>query len=147
MMRKTALYGTVAVVLSTVVNLAHGISHVGQEVMSLQYWQWAYVICVIFLAPVIAAVLLWTPNRLAGAWLLLGSMAGSFVFDYAYHFLIPGPDSVFTLERGAWLAPFRISAVLLVAVSAIGMLVGVWAVRRLSSPRAGASIATGKERR
>jgi len=77
-MRKTALYATVAVVLSTVVNLAHGISHVGQDVISLQYWQWAYVICVIFLAPVIAAVLLWTPNRLVGAWLLLGSMAGSF---------------------------------------------------------------------
>jgi hypothetical protein len=120
------------VVLATAVNLLHGISHVGQEVSSLQPWQWTYVTYVIFLAPVVAAVLLWSPYRLAGAWLLFGSMAGSFVFDLAYHFLIEGPDNVFTLEPGAWLVPFRLSAVLLVAVSGLGTLVGGWAVLRLS---------------
>ena len=131
-MRTTAVYGTAMVVLATAVNLLHGISHVGQEVSSLQPWQWTYVTYVIFLAPVVAAVLLWSPYRLAGAWLLFGSMAGSFVFDLAYHFLIEGPDNVFTLEPGAWLVPFRLSAVLLVAVSGLGTLVGGWAVLRLS---------------
>ncbi len=100
--------------------------------MSLHAWQWAYVTCVIFLAPVVAAVLLWSPYRLAGAWLLFGSMAGSFAFDLAYHFLIEGPDNVFTLEPGAWLMPFRLSAVLLVATSGLGALAGGWAVLRLS---------------
>ena len=90
-MRTTAVYGTAMVVLATAVNLLHGVSHVGQEVLSLQPWQWAYVTCVIFLAPVVAAVLLWSPYRLAGAWLLFGSMAGSFVFDLAYHFRNRGP--------------------------------------------------------
>ena len=131
-MRTTAVYGTAMVVLATAVNLLHGVSHLGQEVLSLQPWQWAYVTCVIFLAPVVAAVLLWSPYRLAGAWLLLGSMAGSFVFDLAYHFLIEGPDNVFTLEPGAWLIPFRLSAVLLVAMSGLGALVGGWAVLTLS---------------
>ena len=131
-MRTTAVYGTATVVLATAGNLLHGVSHVGQEVWLLQAWQWTYVICVIFLFPIVAAVLLWSPYRLAGAWLLFGSMAGSFVFDLAYHFLIEGPDNVFTLEPGAWLVPFRLSAVLLVAVSGLGTLVGGWAVLRLS---------------
>jgi hypothetical protein len=99
-MRKTAVYGTSAVVLATAINLTHTVSHVGQNVFSLEAWQWVYVIVVIYLAPIVAAVLLWTPLRLAGARLLLGSMAGSLASDCAYHFLIPGPDNVFTLERG-----------------------------------------------
>ena len=131
-MRTTAAYGTAVVVLATAVNMLHGISHVGQEVLSLQAWQWAYVICVIFLAPLVAAVLLWSPIRLAGAWLLFGSMVGSLIFDLAYHFLIEGPDNVFTQEPGAWLAAFRVSSALLVATSGIGALVGGWAVLRLS---------------
>jgi hypothetical protein len=131
-MRTTAVYGTAMVVLATAGNLLHGVSHIGQEVWLLQAWQWAYVICVIFLFPIVAAVLLWSPYRLAGAWLLFGSMAGSLVFDLAYHFLLEGPDNVSTLEPGAWLVPFRLSAVLLVAMSGLGVLVGGWAVFRLS---------------
>jgi len=80
------------------------------------------------LSPMVAAVLLWTPYRLAAAWPLFASMAGSFGFDLAYHFLIPGPDNVFTLEPDAWLVPFRVSAVLLGAVSGLGTLVGGSAV-------------------
>lgn len=136
-MREPAAYGTAVVVLSTVANLGHGVSHLGQEVMSLPAWQWAYVGGVIFLAPVISAVLLWTPLRLAGAWLLLGSMAGSFVFDLAYHFLIPCPDNVSTLRPGGWSVSFSASATLVVVASGIGVLAGVWAVRGLSGPRTG----------
>ena len=134
-MRTIAVYGTGMAVLATLVNLLHAASHFGQEVLSLQAWQVTYIVCVIFVAPIVAAVLLWTQLRLAGAWLLLGSMAGSFVFDLAYHFLIAGPDNVFTLEPGAWVALFGLSSVLLVAVSGIGVLVGAWAVRGLSRPR------------
>jgi hypothetical protein len=103
--------------------------------MSLEAWQWAYVISVIFLSPVVAAALLWTLLRLAGAWLLLASMSGSFVFDLAYHFLIPGPDNVFTLQPGVWLVAFWSSSLILVAVSGLGCLVGGWAVFRLSRSR------------
>jgi len=134
-MRETAVYGTAVVVLATAINLTHAVSHVGQDILSLEAWQLVYVITVIFLAPLVAAVLLWTPLRLVGAWLLLGSMAGAFVFDFAYHFLVPGPDNVFTLEPGAWLAPFWGSAVLVVAASGLGVLVGGWAVLRLKRPQ------------
>lgn len=148
-MRTTAVYGTAMVVLATAVNLLHGVSHVGQEVLSLQAWQWAYVTCVIFLAPVVAAVLLWSRFRLAGAWLLLGSMAGSLVFDLAYHFLIEGPDNIFTLKPGAWLAPFQVSSVLVVGTSGLGVVVGGWAVLRLSRSRtlSGSRVAAEEGRR
>ena len=136
-MRTTAVYGTAMVVLATAVNLLHAVSHFGQEVLSLQAWQLMYVVCVVFVAPIVAAVLLWTRLSLAGAWLLLASMAGSFVFDLAYHFLIEGPDNVFTLDPGAWVAPFQVSSVLVVGVSGIGVFVGGLAVRGLS--RSGAT--------
>jgi hypothetical protein len=137
MMHKAAVYGTAVVLLATAANLMHAISHTGQGVMSLEAWQWGYVAGVIFISPIVAAALLWTRYRLVGAWLLLASMVGSFVFDLAYHFLIPGPDNVFTLQPGAWLIPFRFSSVMVVAVSGLGSLVGGWAVTRLSRFGAG----------
>ena len=140
-MRKTAVYGTAVVVMVTAANLLHATSHVGQEVLSLATWQWAHVFGIVYLAPMVAAVLLWTSYRQAGAWLLLVSMAGSFAFDY--HFLIPGPDNVFSLHSGAWLASFWVSAVLLVVVSGVGILMGVWAVGRLSRSQAGTPSTTG----
>jgi len=136
-MRKAAVYGTAMILLATAANILHAVSHAGQGVLSLEAWQWGYVVGVIFVSPIVAAALLWTRYRLVGAWLLLASMVGSFVFDFAYHFLIPGLDNVFTLQPGAWLAPFWVSSVLLVAVSGLGALVGAWAVARLSRFGAG----------
>jgi hypothetical protein len=136
-MRKATVYGTAMVLLAMAANLLHAVSHAVQGVLSLEAWQWGYVVGVIFVSPIIAAALLWTRFRLVGAWLLLASMVGSFVFDFAYHFLIPGPDNVFTLQPGAWLIPFRVSSVMLVAVSGLGSLVGGWAVTRLSRFGAG----------
>jgi hypothetical protein len=144
-MRRTAFYGTVVAALAAAANLLHAVSHVGQGVLSLELWQWAYVIGIIYLAPIVSVVLLWTPYRLAGAWLLLASMAGSFLFDFAYHFLIPGPDNVFTLRPGAWLATFWISSVLLVAVSGFGTLVGGWVAARISRSQAREPSAIGPE--
>lgn len=131
-MRVATLYGTVVVVLATAVNLLHGVAHEGQQVMSLPAWQWTYVIAVIFVAPVVAAALLWTHNQRAGAWLLFASMAGSLVFGLAYHFLIPGADNVFTLQPGAWRTPFQVSAMLLLLLQGIGSVLGAWALNALS---------------
>ena len=64
-MRRLALYGTLAAVLATLAHVLHGISHVEHQV-PLEAWQWAYVIFLAFLAPVLAAVLLWTRLRRVG---------------------------------------------------------------------------------
>ena len=148
-MHEAAVYGTGLVVVATAVNLLHAVSHAGQGVVSLEAWQWAYVVGVIFFAPIVAAVLLWTPYRPVGAWLLLVSMAGSFVFDLAYNFLIPGPDNVSTLQPGAWLVPFRASALLLVVASGAGSLVGNWAVggSSRSRPRTPSTVGAARYRR
>jgi cytochrome bd-type quinol oxidase subunit 2 len=74
-MRKVALYGTIAIVLATVANVLHTVSHAGQHLIYLPMWQLAYVTAVIYFAPVVTVILLWSGFRRAGAWLLLASMA------------------------------------------------------------------------
>jgi uncharacterized membrane protein YsdA (DUF1294 family) len=91
---------------------------------------------------VVAAVLLWTRDGLAGAWLLVAAMAGSLVFGLLYHFVVPGADNVFTQPPGPWRTTFRVTAVLLAPLQVIGGSVGFWAARRV--PR---SSTTGFEKR
>jgi len=132
MRRDEAFLGTALVVVSAAVNATHTASHAGQHVMSLPTWQLAYIAVVIYAAPVVAAVLLWTRYRLPGAWLLVASMAGSLVFGLLYHFLVPGPDNVFTQPPGTWRTAFGISAVLMLPLQGMGCLAGLWAARVLS---------------
>src|ERR687897_2195660 len=128
MRRNVAFLGTAVVVVSAVVNVAHTASHAGQHLMSLPGWQLAYIAIVIYAAPVVAASLLWTRYRFAGAWLL----AGSFAFGLLYHFVIPGPDNVFTQPPGTWRTAFGVSAALLLPLQGAGCLVGLWAARASS---------------
>ncbi len=144
-MRKVALYVTLAAVLATLAHVLHGISHVEHQV-PLAAWQWAYVIFVIFLAPVVAAVLLWTRLQRVGVWLLVASMAGALIFGLAFHFLVSGPDNVFTLNPGAGREAFRSSAALVVLTEALGCVAGIWALSKL--PRSEEGVAeTVKPRR
>ena len=129
-MRKVALYGTLAAVLGTLAHVLHGISHVEHR-GPLDPWQWAYVVFVVFLAPVVAVVLLWTWLRRVGAWLILASMAGALVFGLAFHFLISGPDDVITLNQGAGREAFNVSAVLVALTEVIGCVVGIWALSKI----------------
>jgi hypothetical protein len=131
--RRAAYLGTVVVGLSVAVNLLHTASHAGQHLMPLPAWQLAYV-AVVYAAPVVAAVLLWTRRGLAGAWLLAAAMAGSLAFGLLYHFVVPGPDNVFTQPPGTWRATFVVTALLLVPLQAIGVRVGLRASRRIPLP-------------
>jgi hypothetical protein len=133
MSSKVAYLATAVVVLSVAVNLLHTASHAGQHVISLPGWQLAYIAVVIYAAPVVA-VLLWTRYRLAGAWLLAASMAGSFVFGLVFHFLVSGADNVFTLPPGTWRTAFLVTAVLLLMLQMIGSLIGLWAAQRIPQP-------------
>jgi hypothetical protein len=45
------------------------------------------------------------------------------------HFLRAGPDNVLAMMSGPWSAPFRLSAVLLVLLDALGFYVGLRAAR------------------
>lgn len=137
MREKVAVYGTAIAVVSVLVNLLHTASHVGQGVTSLPQWQLAYIAVVIYAAPVVAAILLWTRYRIVGAWLLAASMAGSLVFGLVYHFIVPGPDNAFTLHPGTWRTAFRVSAALLLVLPGVGILIGLWAAKKLSRSATG----------
>jgi hypothetical protein len=127
--RSEAFLGAVVVAVSAAVNAVHTVSHAGQHVMSLPAWQLTYIAVVVYAAPVVAAVLLWTRFRRSGAWLLAASMAGSLAFGLLYHFLVPGPDNVFTQPPGPWRAAFLVTAVLLALLQAAGVLVGLRVAR------------------
>ena len=134
------------VAVSAAVNVAHTASHAGQHVMSLPAWQLTYIVAVIYAAPVVAAVLLWTRFRRSGAWLLAASMAGSLAFGLLYHFLAAGPDNVFTQPPGPWRAAFVVTAVVLALLQAAGVLVGLRvarATRRTTSGSAGRRVTDG----
>jgi hypothetical protein len=107
MRRRAAYLGTAVVVMSVVLNLVHTASHVGQHLVALPAWQLAYITVVVYAAPVVAAILLWTRHRHAGAWLLAAAMAGSLVFGLLYHFVVPGPDNVLTQPPGPGRPRFR----------------------------------------
>jgi hypothetical protein len=144
--RSEAVLGTVVVAVSAAVNAAHTVSHAGQHVMSLPAWQLTYIAVVVYAAPVVAAVLLWTRFRRSGAWLLAGSMAGSLAFGLLYHFLVPGPDNVFTQPPGFWKAAFVVTAVLLALLQAAGVLVGLRVARgtrQTASRSAGRRVTNG----
>src|SRR5215208_582745 len=122
MRRNVAFLGTAVVVVSAVVNVAHTASHAGLHLMPLPGWQLAYIAIVIYASPVVAASLLWTRHRFAGAWLLAASMAGSFAFGLLYHFVIPRPDNVFMQPPGTWRTAFGVSAALLLPLWGSGCL-------------------------
>jgi hypothetical protein len=128
-MNRPALCGTTLVALHAVVAGLHRAAHEELHI-DLSQTQWAFVIVVITVAPVLAAVLLWTPLGRAGAWLLALSMAGSFAFGAYYHFIAMSNDHVSQVPAGRWGTIFEITAYLLAFLEALACGVGVWAAVR-----------------
>lgn len=128
--RALAWVGTVVVVVHGVVNAAHGAAHsmLGVEISS---WQQAFIGIVIGLSPLVAAVLLWTSRARLGAAILIGSMAAAFVFGVYYHYVAVSPDHVDHLPPGDARGLFRGSALFVAASQALGVVVGLWSIRRL----------------
>lgn len=127
MKERIAAVGTAVVLAHIAVIVLHGLAHVHLQI-ALTRGQWLFVMTVINLAPPAAAILLWTPWRRAGAWLLLLSMLGSFVFGAYHHFVAVSPDNLSQVAPGAWGTWFRLSAVLLGVVEAFGCGAGLQAL-------------------
>ena len=106
-------------------HLLTGVVHsVAHEVLSVKATaaQLAFIIPVIFIAPLVAGFML-LKFRKAGAALLLASMVGSFVFGLYYHFVAETIDHVAhvaRLEPALWSAAFRVTAYLLAASEVAG---------------------------
>jgi len=120
---------TIIVLAHLVVNLLHGQAHTTLGV-GLNSWQQVYVLTVVLLAPLVALGLSFTRYTRVGLWLLLVSMLGSFIFGGVYHYIIISPDHVAHLPPGDARGMFRITALLLLATEALGVIVAGIALRR-----------------
>lgn len=108
----------------------HATSHIAEEI-ALPTAANAFVFVVIFLGPFVALALLYSHHPLAGAWLLVVAMLGSFVFGMVNHLWLPGPDNLAQVGEEPWGIVFRVSALLLAALEAGGTLLGAWMVQSL----------------
>ena len=126
--RVVAWVGTGVVAVHVLVNAAHGAVHseLGVEISN---WQQAFIVVVIGLGPLVAALLLWTSRSRLGAVILTGSMAMAFVFGVYYHYVAISPDHVKHLPPGDAQELFRGTALLVAVSQALGFVVGLWSVR------------------
>ena len=98
--------------------------------------QLAFIIPVIFVAPVVSGLILPKFEK-AGAWLLLASMLGSFVFGLYYHFVADTVDHVAhvaLLRPAFWSAMFQVTAYLLAASEVAGAAAGALLAAGLARP-------------
>ena len=116
---------TLLVLLHFAVLVAHGGAHSHLNI-GVSTWQKAFIAMVIFVAPLIATLMLWTRVRKPGVILLGLSLAGSLVFGVSYHFLIAGPDNTLGPYHSAWGSAFRATAVLLALIEAAGLAWCIW---------------------
>jgi hypothetical protein len=130
-MTKAVSYAIALIIIHALVSMLHGAAHQRLNV-PLSLSQQLYVVLIIFIAPLVAGLLLWRKQYLRGALLLFGSMTGALVFGVYNHFVTIGPDHVSHLRvaaTGAWVTVFQVTAVLLAIVEAVGGLVGAWMMR------------------
>jgi hypothetical protein len=127
---KIAQYGTLIVLIHGIVNGLHGLAHLKIPV-PLSLLQSLFVGIVVFLIPIIAAALLWTPLSRVGSWLLLGSMAGSLLFAIDNHLIIISPDHVSQVSFEGWGLLFQITAILILIVNGWGCWMSIWALKTI----------------
>ncbi|HEY9642801.1 MAG TPA: hypothetical protein V6C57_20095 [Coleofasciculaceae cyanobacterium] len=117
-------------VLHAIAHALHGLAHVKIPV-PLSSLQSVFIVAVIFLAPIIAAVLLWTKFDRVGSWLLLSSMAGSILFGIYNHLIMISPDHVSQVSFASWGWLFQITAVLTLIIDGLGCWIGVWGLKSI----------------
>ncbi len=127
--RMVAWLGSIVVLLHLLINIAHAVAH--RELgIAISGCHIGFVAVVIGLAPVAAATLLWTSRQRVGAWVLCGSMTGSFLFGTYYHYIAISSDHVGHLPPGDGQALFRWTALLLAIFELLGVAVSLWAISR-----------------
>ena len=126
-MRNARFWGILLVILHIVIQVPHGIAH-NMLHIEMSRWQSLYILIVINLLPIVAAIMVWRRKR-SGFLLLLLSMAASFVFGVFYHFIASGPDNVNSLGIHPWSNTFLWSAIFLALVEAAGAFIGLTGAR------------------
>ena len=132
---KSRLVTSLLICLHGLVLVLHGLAHGGVNVLPSLASD-VFIGLVIYMAPLVALYLLYTPRFRWGIVFLLLSMLGSLIFGVWEHFLLPGSDNIATIPPGPWQFSFRLSAILLALIEASGSIAGAWlffASRRLQA--------------
>ena len=106
------------------VNVVHGTAHLKLHIQ-LGPVAMLFVIGVVIVCPLLAALLLWTSRQRFGLILLALSMAGSFIFGLYNHFVAMGPDQVGRQPSGPWAIAFAMTAYLLLLAEVTGTYIGL----------------------
>lgn len=117
----------------TIVSGYHGWSHFYATVPT-SLAQNVFIVSVIFVSPILAALLLVSRRIYAGVVLFTLSMSGALIFGLMYHFIIDSPDLCSNV-RGIGSRQFFVSAVLLASVELIGLVWGGYCWRCLITLR------------
>jgi len=125
---KKKVIATLIVLLHLLVLFAHGKAHSELQI-GASAWQGTFIAVVIFIGPVFAMALLWTRLQRIGFVMLAVTMAGSFVFGVAYHFLVPGSDNALSRHYGHWESLFRMTATWLAVIETSAVAWCVWALQ------------------
>ena len=129
MMRKALLAATWVVWLHVLVVIIHAVAHFGAHVLPASFFDYAFVVVVVMIAPVVALFLLNNaPLSRLGALLLFLSMLGALLYGLVNHFLLPGADNATHMSPGVWQLLFLVTSYLLLILEAAGSVVGVWAL-------------------
>lgn len=107
-----------------IVVMFHGSAHTNLKI-DLATWQTIFLLIVVVLAPIVAAILIWTRLSRFGFVLLAASMAGALLFGIYFHYLAISPDHVSHLPPGDAQGTFRLTALLLAITEAIGLTIGL----------------------
>jgi hypothetical protein len=107
------------VLIHMLVLFGHGVAHSHLHIEPSP-WQRVFIAIAVFVAPVLAALLLWTSWQRAGVVLLGLFLAGSLVFGLYYHFVAAGIDNIFNPIHTPWGVWFLITSGLLALVEVTG---------------------------
>jgi hypothetical protein len=134
-MMKATVAGLVAV--HFVATVWHGHAH-RQLAITLPPEKDAFVFVVIILAPIIAALLVWTRKEGVGAWLFFLSMLGSLLFGAYHHYVAVSVDHIRHLPNGSAAArsAFITSAGALALIELVSVVCGAVCLRGLRGERA-----------
>ena len=133
-MRKAIIAATWVVWLHVLVATFHAVAHIGAHILPVSFFDYAFIVVVIMIAPVVALFLLnnapmCSINRHStrlGALLLFLSMLGALFYGLVNHFLLPGADNASHMLPGVWQLPFLVTSYLLLVLETAGSVIGVW---------------------
>ncbi len=134
---RVAWISTLVVVVHVFINVGHAVAHQNLGI-EMAEWQNAFILIVLGLTPILAAVLLWTAYARLGVQLLAASMVGAFVFGTYYHFIAISADHVAHLPDGDLQGLFRSTAVSLPISQLLGVVVALWGFKRIRKTRVAA---------